>query len=101
MDKSDTPKKKKKLKVEGVTESGESFRPADWAERIGGSLSTFHNQRIQYSPLLSPTVEEGIKCLLIDPSLKENDPQLYEQILKFVTDNKLKMSDVFTDDSNN
>lgn len=83
----------KKIIIEGVTESGEHFRPSDWAERMSGSLSTFRKHRILYSPLLQPAVKDGHKCVMLDPALKKSNPELYESILNFARDNKLKICD--------
>lgn len=82
---------KQKIIIEGVTQEGEKFRPSDWAERMSGSLSTFRNHRILYSPLLQPTYKDGNKCVLLDPALKESNPQLYNSILNFAKKNKLKI----------
>lgn len=89
------PKKKKirKIIIEGVTESGETFRPSDWAERMSGSLSTFKNHRIYYSPLLRPSYKGGNRCIIVDPALKGSQPALYEQILDFAKNNKLKVGE--------
>lgn len=84
-------KKKSKIVIKGITEDGETFRPSDWAERISGTLSTFRNHRIYYSPLLSPSVQNEDSCLLLDPALKESNPALYEHILEFAKQNKLKI----------
>lgn len=81
----------KKIIIEGVTQSGEAFRPSDWAERMSGQLSTFHKRRIHYSPLLQPSVKDGRKCVLLDPKLKESNPELYQSILEFAQKNKLKI----------
>lgn len=89
-DKSDI-KPSKKIVIEGVTPDGEAFRPSDWAERVSGSLSTFRNHRIYYSPLLKPAVQNENKCLVLDKSLKESNPTLYEHILEFARKNKLKI----------
>lgn len=80
-----------KIIIEGTTEDGKEFRPSDWAERVSGSLSTFRNHRIYYSPLLKPTVKNEKKCLMLDKSLKESNPSLYEHILDFARTNKLKI----------
>lgn len=80
-----------KIIIEGVTEDGHTFRPSDWAERVSGSLSTFKNHRIYYSPLLKPSVRNENKCLVVDKSLKESNPELYEHILEFARKNKLKI----------
>jgi hypothetical protein len=87
-DKSDL---KNKIIIEGVTESGSKFRPSDWAERISGTLSTFRNRRVYYSPLLQPLYRSGNKCVALDPSLKETNPELYQSILNFAKSNNLKI----------
>lgn len=82
----------KKIIIEGVTEAGEKFRPSDWAERMSGSLCTFRNRRITYSPLLQPSVKNGNQCMLLDPELKDSNPSLYESIMDFVEQNNLRVS---------
>lgn len=86
-----TNDKPKKIIIEGVTDTGETFRPSDWAERMSGQLSTFRKRRIQYSPLLQPSIKDGRKCVLLDPKLKESNPALYASILEFAQKNKLKI----------
>lgn len=81
----------KKIIIEGVTDTGETFRPSDWAERMSGSLSTFRKRRIQYSPMLQPSMHGGNKCILLDPKLKASNPALYESILDFAKNNHLKI----------
>ena len=84
--------KDKKIVIEGVTSEGEKFRPSDWAERMSGNLATFQNHRIYYSPLLQPSVtEEGYKCVVLDPALKQSNPTLYNSILEFARTNNLKI----------
>jgi len=84
-------KKGSKIIIEGITEDGKKFRPSDWAERIGGSLSTFRNQRIYYSPKLRPSFINGNKCVIIDPSLEDSNPDLYNYILNFARKNRLRI----------
>jgi hypothetical protein len=82
----------KKIVIEGVTSQGKTFRPSDWAERMSGSMASFKNSRIQYSPLLQPSVNhEGYKCILLDPKLKESSPQVYQSILDFAQANQLNI----------
>ncbi len=82
--------KQTKIVIEGVTDTGQRFRPGDWAERMSGSLSTFRNRRIIYSPLLRPAVKNGNKCIIVDDELQDRHPALYDQILEFAKKNKLK-----------
>ncbi len=91
--------KSKKIIIEGVTEAGTPFRPADWAERMSGSLSTFKRQRIHYSPLLQPIVKDGYKCVMLDPALKKTNPTLYHSILDFAHTNNLKICKESEDDT--
>ncbi len=83
--------KKPKIVIEGVTEEGKTFRPSDWAERVSGNLSTFKNQRIHYSPLLKPSYKGGHRCVILDPALKDINPELYQHILDFAASNHLKI----------
>jgi hypothetical protein len=83
---------KKKIIIEGVTEQGKPFRPSDWAERMSGTLASFKNRRIHYSPMLQPsTNQEGFKCVVLDPKLKESCPQIYQSIIDFAKSNNLKI----------
>lgn len=84
----------KKIVIEGITEEGEKFRPGDWAERMSGSLCTFRNRRITYSPLLQPSVKDGNQCMLLDPELRDTNPSLYESIMLFVEQNHLRVCDL-------
>lgn len=86
--------KNKKIVIEGITPQGKEFRPSDWAERMSGTMATFKNSRIHYSPLLQPSVNhEGYKCVVLDPKLKESSPEVYQSILDFAKDNNLKICD--------
>ena len=84
--------KDKKIIIEGITTQGKEFRPSDWAERMSGALASFKNSRIHYSPLLQPSINnEGYKCILLDPKLKESSPLIYQSILDFARENQLKI----------
>ncbi len=83
--------KPRKIIIEGITENGETFRPSDWADRMSGQLSTFRKRRIQYSPLLQPSSKDGHKCVVVDPNLKETNPELYTSIMEFAKNNHLKI----------
>ncbi len=88
----DKTKMSKKIIIEGVTAQGKTFRPRDWAERMSGSLASFKNSRIYYSPLLQPSVHsKGYHCVLLDPKLKESSPQLYQSIMDFAKANNLRI----------
>jgi len=93
-DKENTPKK---IIIEGVTEEGDQFRPSDWAERMSGSLCTFNRHRVVYSPLLQPSVKGGNKCVIVDPALKDSNPELYQSIMAFAKTNKLKIDEEQTE----
>jgi len=79
----------KKTIIEGITEDGERFRPSNWAEMV---TSTVQNGRVNYSPLLRPTLSKnGYKCVMIDHSLQQSNPSLYNHILQFAAINRLRI----------
>lgn len=81
--------------IQGVTEDGRKFRPSDWIDRIasmGASYGASH--RLVFSDMLHPELYEGEKCLMIDMALEQQNPNMYEHVMNFVTSNKLKMSKV-------
>lgn len=88
-----------KIIIEGITDKGETFRPSNWNERISEQLSTYNRKhRIKYSPLLQPGTHDGNRCVVLDESLKESNPGLYNSILQFARNNKLKICDQDDDD---
>jgi len=86
-----TDNKPIRIIIEGVTLEGRIFRPSDWAERVGGRLASFKNQRMTYSPLLLPGMKDGNRCLMVDPQLSSSHPQLYEHVLEFAKVNHLRV----------
>jgi HKD family nuclease len=60
---------------------------------MSGSMSTFRNRRIIYSPLLRPAVKGGKKCVLLDDELKDTHPSLYKEILDFAKKNHLPVKE--------
>jgi hypothetical protein len=85
----------KKIIIEGITENGRTFRPSDWAERMSGALSTFgRDQRIQYSDMLRPMTLNGVKCVSVDPKLKDVYPELFSYIMQWVHMNHLQVVEV-------
>lgn len=78
--------------IQGITADGRKFRPSDWAERMSGMLSTFgDDHRIHYSPKLRPVSHEGVKCISLDTSLKDSNPEIYQQIMEFAERNSLSI----------
>jgi len=77
--------------VVGETMEGSSFKPSDWAERLGGALSSLRNRRVVYSPLLMPIVYEGIRCLRVAAELEMEYPAIYKEVIEFSNNNHLKV----------
>ena len=78
-----------KIIIEGVTDQGKVFRPSDWAERLTGRMASFQGQRMIYSPMLCPGLHNGHRCIIMDITLKETNPHLYQHIIEFAELNKL------------
>ncbi|MCO7225299.1 DUF3579 domain-containing protein [Pleionea sp. CnH1-48] len=79
-----------KLTIIGLNEEGQKFRPSDWAERLCGSLCTFRNRRMYYSPLLRPAVIDGVKCVVVDHRLQQEQEEMFTYVMGFVHENKLQ-----------
>ena len=78
--------------IQGVTESGQPFRPSDWAERLCGMMSVFGEDRhLSYSPYLKPIIAAGVRCVVVDVKLEELDPTAFRFLLDFAKDNELKL----------
>ena len=57
------PDAPREILIIGITESGSTFRPSDWAERLCGVMSAFGaDNRMQYSPYVHPVTAAGIRC---------------------------------------
>jgi hypothetical protein len=80
--------------IQGVTRAGRAFRPSDWAERLCGVLSTFGgDQQMRYSPHVRPLVMDGVRCVFVQPALREIEPRAYRFLLDFASDNELVVID--------
>ncbi len=88
-------KRRCRLVVESVTEDGQRFRPSDWIERISTQAAAFGaDHKIHYSSLVQPKMVNGAKCLVIEQSLKDENPGVYEHIMNFVKANRLRMREI-------
>ena len=80
------------LVIQGLTDSGERFRPSDWAERLCGMMSVFGEDRhLSYSPYLKPVMADGLSCVVVDGRLRSVDAAAFEFLLGFARDNELRM----------
>jgi hypothetical protein len=78
--------------IQGITASGQPFRPSDWAERLCGMMSVFgEDSRLSYSPFLKPIMAAGIRCVVVDVKLEQLDPAAYQFLIAFARDNELTM----------
>ena len=83
-----------RIVIQGVTLNGRAFRPSDWAERLCGVMSTFgRDQQMRYSPFVQPLMLDGVRCVLVEPALREIEPRAYRFLLDFAHDNELVVID--------
>jgi Protein of unknown function (DUF3579) len=90
--------KPRELFIQGITLSGDTFRPSDWAERLAGVMSVFRDDGItgeaaalSYSPYCLPTVIEGIKCVVVNERIKTIEPKAWDFALDFAKSNQLRV----------
>ena len=81
-----------RLVVESVVEDGKRFRPSDWIERISTTVAQFgSDHRLVYSSSVRPQIINGEKCLVIDRTLQDTNPEAYSYVLNFVESNRLRV----------
>ncbi len=78
--------------IQGITASGEKYRPSDWSDRLCGMMSVFGEDRqLSYSPYLKPVIVAGTPCVVVDRKLAQLDSAAYKFLLSFARDNELVM----------
>lgn len=88
--------------IQGITRSGRTFRPSDWAERLAGALSSFRpggtqsgpGSHIGYSPYCVPRVIDGVKCVIVNEALRDIEPMAWDFVMDFARDNDLPVTEV-------
>ena len=68
-----------KFVILGQTSAGRVFRP--------GKAGT--QQHLAYSPYVVPSSQGGVRCVIVDPQLRELEPMAYSFVLNFARDNDL------------
>jgi hypothetical protein len=87
----------KQVFIQGVTHSGRTFRPSDWAERLAGVMSPFRpggaqpGSHLSYSPWCVPNTINGIKCVVVHTDLREGEPMAWDFCMAFARDNELQV----------
>jgi hypothetical protein len=85
--------------IQGVTRSGRTFRPSDWAERLAGVMSQFRpggvrpGDHLSYSPWCIPMVCNGVKCVVVNSALRNHEPMAWDFVMNFAKDNDLQVSE--------
>jgi Protein of unknown function (DUF3579) len=96
----------RKFFINGITPDGAVFRPSDWAERLAGAMSCFRPDGVRggigsfigYSPLCVPRQVGGVKCVLVDESLREVEPMAWDFVMNFARDNRLQLVEAKADE---
>jgi hypothetical protein len=87
----------------GQTQTGTTFRPSDWAERLAGVLAPYRpagtlGGHLSYSPYAIPTLIDGVRSIVIDYRLRDLEPLAWKFVNDFAKDNLLKIeTDVTVD----
>jgi len=81
-----------KVIIQGITESGGKFRPSDWAERLCGAVASYGpGRRIIFHPNVKLASIKGVKCVVIDAILEQEDEMLFEFLTDFADENRLQI----------
>lgn len=81
--------------IKGVTRDGRKFRPSDWAQRLTSAVASYYpsrgHQRRSFHPNVRMATIDGVNCVLVDAELEQNDPMLFEFLMKFGEGNNLEV----------
>jgi Protein of unknown function (DUF3579) len=81
------------LIIKGLTLSGQQFRPSDWSDRLCGVMSAFGaDEQLRYSPLVTPALRDGLRCVVVKRELAKLEPRLFRFFLSFAVDNELQIT---------
>ena len=81
------------LVIKGLTLGGQQFRPSDWSDRLCGVMSAFGaDEQLRYSPLVTPALRDGLRCVIVKRELAELEPRLFKFFLSFAVDNGLQIT---------
>lgn len=84
----------KEIIIQGLTRAGKPFRPSDWVDRMCSTYASFGaDRKLKYSPYLKPKVVDGVRCLAVDMKLKDVNPEGYQQLMFFASENNLNVLD--------
>jgi hypothetical protein len=87
----------KQVFIQGVTHSGRTFRPSDWAERLAGVMSPFRpggakpGSHLSYSPWCIPTTLGAVKCVIVHRDMRDAEPMAWDFCMNFARDNDLQV----------
>lgn len=87
----------KQVFIQGVTQSGRTFRPSDWAERLAGVMSSFRpggakpGSHLSYSPWCIPTTMGAVKCVIVHTDMRDAEPMAWDFCMNFARDNNLQV----------
>ena len=80
--------------IRGVTTAGRTFRPSDWADRLASIASSVGpDHRLNYSPDVQPVTRAGVRCVVINRRLGNEDPRILKFLLDFARENDLEISE--------
>jgi hypothetical protein len=78
--------------IQGTTANGRPFRPSDWAERLAGVASCVGcDNRLNFSDKVRPVTRGGVRCVVVDRSLEQEDPRLFRFLMDFARQNDLSL----------
>jgi hypothetical protein len=89
----------KEVVILGVTQSGQTFRPSDWAERLAGVISSIRPEpaapgdHFSYSPWCVPNSLQGQKCVIVHPDIRAANVMAWDFLMGFARDNDLQVLD--------
>lgn len=80
--------------IKGLTREGRTFRPSDWAQRLTTAVGVpGPGRRVSFHPKVHMATIEGVNCVVVEGSLREEDPRLFDFLVNFGKNNNLQIEE--------
>ena len=80
--------------MRGITRDGRKSRPSDWAEGLYYALAEYGpNRQVRLNPPVKLKVSVGIRCLMVDAGLGEQDLMTFDFLTGLARENELEVLD--------
>ncbi|MCC5796539.1 MAG: DUF3579 domain-containing protein [Methylophaga sp.] len=81
-----------KILIKDITKEGGKFRQSNRTEQLFGAMTSYgRRRRIRFHPRIRLASIKGVKCVVVDELLRDENEILLEFLMGFAGDNQLEI----------